>query len=117
MKKGKIILVSISAKTSLRNDREYIQREQSDGAEVIFLVMYPREDKKISEALSFELGCRCISGLSGGEALYICGGAELCISARLHTLIFASMAGCDIIGVGDDPKIRCFCEEKGGQLI
>lgn len=87
------------------------------GADVLIISMYPREDEKISKALALECGARCVFGLSGGEVLYLCGESDTCISTRLHLLIFGDMGGCELVGVGDDPKIKSFCEEKGGALI
>lgn len=113
------ILVSISGGSSrevYEKIRDEIKTRKSGGADVLIIPMYPREDEKISEMLAATCGARCVLGLSGGEVLYLCEGAELCISTRLHLLIFADIAGCRFIGAGDDPKIISFCEEKGGQL-
>ena len=79
--------------------------------------MYPKEDKKNSRRLSEECGCEVLSGLSGGELIYLFKNTELCISERLHALIFSKLGGCKFIGVGKDQKIIAFCKENGGLLF
>ena len=114
------VLVSVSGgvSRSLYNRiKSEIQARMSVGEDVIIVVMYPREDSQISEALSLACDCKIISDISGGELLYLCERSGVCISTRLHLLIFGERAGCKLIGGGDDPKINSFCEEKGGKLI
>ena len=114
------VLISLSGGTPravYEKIRAEIGARKSLGAEIIIISMHPREDKKISEALANEGGVRHVSGLSGGEVLYLCQNSRICISTRLHLLIFGDMAECCLIGAGDDPKIKSFCEEKGGRLI
>lgn len=114
------ILVAVSGHTSkdvYRKIREEINKQKAAGADVLIISMYPKEDQKISEKLSLDCEIKHVFGLGGGEVLYLCERAELCISTRLHLLIFADIAGCDLIGGGDDPKIISFCKEKNGQII
>lgn len=114
------ILVAVSGHTSkdvYRKIREEINKQKAAGADVLIISMYPKEDQKISEKLSLDCEIKHVFGLSGGEVLYLCERAELCISTRLHLLIFADIAGCELIGGGDDPKIILFCKEKNGQII
>lgn len=114
------LLVSISGGTS-RAIYERIKKEIKArarlGAEVIIVSMYPKEDDRISERLALECDCKLISGLSGGELLYLSAQSGVCISTRFHLLVFGERAGCELIGGGDDPKIIFFCKEKGGRLI
>ncbi len=114
------VIVSISGSVSrevYERVRFEVNSRRRAGAEVLVVVMYPREDARICERLALECEGSCISGLCTGEVLYLCEHAKLCISTRLHLLIFADMAGCSFIGGGEDPKIRDFCKEKGGLLI
>ncbi len=119
-KKGPLVLVSVAgggSKADLLHIREDIKRRKREGREVMILEMYPEEDRKKSSKLSEECECELLSGLSGGEIIYLCKNINLCISERLHALIFSKLAGCEFVGVGDDPKIIAFCKENGGLLF
>lgn len=114
------VLVSVSGHASAADYakiREEIRRSKSAAEDVLIISMYPREDDKISASLAAECGVRWISGLSGGEVRRLAERAELCISTRLHLLIFGDMSACSLVGVGDDPKIISFCKEKCGRLL
>ena len=114
------VLVAISGNSSpgvYAKIRDEVKARKKRGGGVLIISMCPREDEKISESLAIECGARSVSGLSGGEVLYLCEHAELCISTRLHLLIFADRTGCELMGAGNDPKIKCFCIENRGQLI
>jgi len=114
------VIVALSggvSKEVYRKIRDEVRSRKLAGAEIIIISMYPREDERICEALATSCGVSHVSGLSGGEVRYLCEHAELCISTRLHLLIFGDAAGCGLIGAGDDPKIISFCKEKGGRII
>ena len=97
---------------------EIIRREADalcrEGVRPIFVGMYPAEDRRISRRISVSLGGEYIDGLCAEELISLLRGAEICVSMRLHLLIFSSIAGTPFEGVGSDPKIRSFCEENGG---
>ena len=119
-KKRPLVLVSVSGRGSaedLLHICEDIKRRKREGRDVMLVEMYPKEDKKNSQRLSEECGCEVLSGLSGGELIYLCKSTELCISERLHALIFSKLGGCKFIGVGKDQKIIAFCKENGGLLF
>ncbi|MBO7249682.1 MAG: glycosyltransferase [Clostridia bacterium] len=119
-KKRPLVLISVSGGGSegdFLHICEDIKRRKRAGREVMLLEMYPREDRKKTSVLSDECGCEILSGLSGGEIVYLCQNIELCISERLHALIFSKLGGCNFIGVGKDQKIIAFCKENGGLLF
>jgi N-acetylglucosaminyldiphosphoundecaprenol N-acetyl-beta-D-mannosaminyltransferase len=114
------VLISISGACNALEYKiisDIVMHSKEEGALVVILDMYPSEDSKISEKISEEFGCRRVFGLCAGEIVYLCQNATLCVSMRLHALIFSKLGGCNFIGVGDDPKIRAFCEENGGLFI
>ncbi|MBE6596225.1 MAG: glycosyltransferase [Ruminococcaceae bacterium] len=80
---------------------------------MIVLSAYPREDRRISTVFCQEYGGIYVESLSGEELVTLLSGASLCISMRLHPLIFSHIAGIPFFGVGDDIKIKAFCEEYG----
>jgi polysaccharide pyruvyl transferase WcaK-like protein len=76
----------------------------------VYLVMHPKEDKKISEYLT-STNSRAYPADVGGDiskALAIVKSAEAVVAMRLHALIFASVFGVPMLGIAYDPKIRSF---------
>ncbi|MBO5415298.1 MAG: glycosyltransferase [Clostridia bacterium] len=94
-----------------------VRNMSNSGLLCVFVGMYPAEDKKISLGMSEAVGGVYIDGLSGGELTDILRGAELACGMRYHLLVFSKIAGIPFEGVGSDPKIRAFCEERGGKYI
>ncbi|MCL1794917.1 MAG: polysaccharide pyruvyl transferase CsaB [Oscillospiraceae bacterium] len=76
----------------------------------VYLVMHPKEDRKISEYLS-SLDKRAYLADVGGDiskALAIVRSAEAVVAMRLHALIFAAVFEVPMIGIAYDPKLRSF---------
>ena len=84
------------------------------GITPVFVCMYPREDREISRLISNEVSGRYVEGIGARELISLLGSATLACGMRLHLLIFAKIAGVEFEGIGEDPKIRAFCEERGG---
>ena len=98
----------------LRILERYLDELLSDGARLVFLPMFPREDSELCHKLSNMYGGVVAEGLSESYAVGLMRGAEMVCGMRLHALVFAAAAGVPFVGVGCDPKIECFCRESGG---
>ncbi len=85
----------------------------SRGLTCVFVGMYPKEDREISERMILEVGGKYIDALSAGELTALLSEADYACGARLHLLVLSKLAGVEFEGVGDDPKIVAFCEENG----
>ncbi len=85
------------------------------GITPIVIAMYPGEDREICGRLATDSGGRYAEGLSASELISILCNAELCVSARLHLLIFAKIAEIPFFALGDDPKLVAFCLENKGE--
>jgi len=96
----------------------YIKKKCSElssgGIKSVFVGMYPREDREISEKMAAEVGGHYIEDIDAGELAALLREAKQAIGMRLHLLIFAHLAGIAFEGVGEDPKIKAFCLENGG---
>ena len=51
------------------------------------------------------------------RALHILASAQFVVSARLHGMILAAVAGTPFAGIDYDPKVVAFCEETGAPLL
>ena len=92
----------------------YLSELLSEGARLVFLPMFPREDRALCHKLSGQYDGVVAEGLSESYAVGLMRGAEIVCGMRLHALIFAAAADVPFVGVGSDPKIECFCRESGG---
>lgn len=114
---GKYAVFAVSGRGSAR-ELDRVRREAytvcREEIRPIFVGMYPSEDRRISRRMSGELGGEYLEGLCAEELISLLRSAKVCVSMRLHLLIFSSIAGTTFVGVGSDPKIRAFCEENGG---
>lgn len=105
------------------DDREYSvikRRAESflkEGIKIIFVGMYPKEDRSLSRKLCREVGGIYIDDMDGRELVSLLRYAEMSVGMRLHLLIFSKAAGIPFEGVGKEPKIVAFCEENGGVVL
>lgn len=113
---GRYAVFAVSGKGSRAELDAVRQRAVSlrtAGITPVFVCMYPREDREISRLISAEVLGRYVEGIGARELISLLGGAALACGMRLHLLIFAKIAGVDFEGIGEDPKIKAFCEENG----
>lgn len=76
--------------------------------DIVFLLMQPPRDKKISRLTAEKTGDRAYvidEALSPAQLLGVVGGAEFVVGMRLHTLIYAAKCQTPVIGISYDPKI------------
>ena len=102
------------SEAELERVRRRVAALAADGIIPLFVCMYPREDREISRRMSAAVSGRCIEGIGANELIALLRGAHLACGMRLHLLIFAKIAGISFEGIGEDPKIKAFCEEMGG---
>ena len=90
------------------------------GIEVVFLPMQPSVDTAASREVAALMSSPAIvpeRNFSPRELLGIVRSAQLVVSMRLHTLIFAARAGTPLCGVVVDPKIEANLEMFGMPAI
>ena len=80
---------------------------------LVVVSMYKGEDREINKRFAKEVSARYVEGLSASELIYLAGKADLCLSARLHMLVFAKIASTPFESVGNDVKLVAFCDENG----
>lgn len=84
------------------------------GLRPVFLAMEPKTDRPVCERAAEELGATVIDAPASSELLIgLLARAELVISVRLHTLIFAAGVGTPLVGVSYDPKVEAFLNYLG----
>lgn len=104
-----------STQDEYRSAKKTAVELKEKGITPIVIAMYPAEDREICRTLAIDSGGRYAEGLSAFELISLLGNAELCISARLHLLIFARIADIPFYALGDDPKLAAFCRENKGE--
>ena len=85
-------------------------------AHVLLLPFHPRTDVQLAGDAAGQMSQPATvldSVLSPGEALGVIGRLKLLIGMRLHSLIFAALAGTPLLGISYDPKIDAFLESIG----
>lgn len=90
--------------------------QQKHGLHILFLLMQPARDRAMTERVrgqmtqsSYLLDATC----SPCQLMTMLGQAKLCLSMRLHTLIFAARMAVPSLGLVYDPKVASFLEELG----
>lgn len=90
-------------------------------ARVLPLPLYPSQDGPLLERLVAALGPYAVAwpeevspaDLSPWDWLELFGRLDLCLTMRLHGLIFAACAGVPFVALGDDPKLAGHVVELG----
>ena len=114
---GRFAVVTVNGRMGkgfLKLLSEQICELKHRGLDVILVPMFPKEDMRLTKRIAKELGGQVISVLSGRDLVGIMAKSEVVLGMRLHSLIFAFLAGVTFIGFGEDPKIEAFCRENGG---
>lgn len=86
------------------------------GAKIIFIPMFPDKDLTVSqEMVKLMKSPAQVLGesLTDKELLNLFSRLDLLIGVRLHSLIFAAVAGVPMVGIGYDPKIFSFLAQMG----
>lgn len=76
--------------------------------EVLFLLMQPKNDRKISQLTLDAVGNKAYlldEHLSPSQLLGIVDGADFVVGMRLHTLIYAAKCHTPVISISYDPKV------------
>lgn len=82
-------------------------------ADSIFIPFHYEQDAKVIETLSEQLGDTAYYVKDKhliDEMLSLIGNLDLLIGVRLHSLIYAAVAGVPMLGISYDPKIDAFLE-------
>lgn len=116
----KFAVFSISGRADKREYTLIKKRAESflrQGISLLFVGMYPKEDRAISQKLCRETGGKYIENINGRELIPLLRRAEAAVGMRLHLLIFSKAAGTAFSGIGKEPKIISFCEENQGEIL
>lgn len=84
------------------------RRLQASGRKVALMALHPREDAAELERLQGALGAPVWQAPDPARALERVADAGYVLSARLHGLIFAAVAGVPFAGLVYDPKVAGF---------
>lgn len=93
--------------------REWLLALRRGGVRLVFIIMYPKEDLKVSRRLCGELDGTLAHPLGISDVTELIRGASVVCSMRYHALVFAASVGTPFVGFGGEEKIRSFCEERG----
>ena len=92
----------------------WLARLRAKGIRLVFVPMFPKEDRALCRRLAKELGGGIALGCSEQDLVGLMHFTEVVASMRLHGLVFAAVAKSSFVGFGADPKIKSFCKENGG---
>jgi polysaccharide pyruvyl transferase CsaB len=82
------------------------------GVRIGIVVMYEREDGKISDEMSELLGKNILRGICFSDLCGLLKRAEGVYSMRLHALVAAKIAGCEMNPLSEENKIASYCREN-----
>lgn len=94
--------------------KKWLRGLNNDGGNLLFTVMYPKEDLKLSERICAEFGGKLVYPIGISDMAELIRASSLVCSMRYHALVFAAAAGTPFIGFGDERKVRDFCRSNGG---
>lgn len=86
---------------------------EKHGADILFIPMQRGPDTKISERVISNMKNRAYilrGSYSSDEILGIIGLLDVCLSMRLHSLVFAGARNVPMLGFVYDPKVKSFLE-------
>ncbi len=89
---------------------------RTHGMEILFLLMHPNRDRlataqvrQLMEEPSYLLDVTC----TPRDLMAVLGLSRLCVSMRLHTLIFSARMAIPCVGLVYDPKVDSYLKELG----
>lgn len=90
---------------------EHLARWRGQGWTVEFVPVGPGDGRLGAElkALFPELKVHPQPGLD--QVTEVFQGADLCLSMRLHGVIFSALSGCQPVGISYDPKVAAICRQ------
>ena len=94
--------------------RRLYARLIKQGFEPLFLGFQPGFDEEAMAAIGpvpYEITA------DPRRAMHVLASAQFVVSARLHGMILAAVAGTPFAGIDYDPKVVAFCEETGAPLL
>lgn len=94
--------------------KRWLYALKGDGEKLLFIVMYPKEDLKLSQRICDELGGTLVYPIGISDTAELIRASSLVCSMRYHALVFAAAAGTHFIGFGGERKVRDFCRLDGG---
>lgn len=98
----------------LRILREWLATLAAEGVKLVFVPMFPTEDRPLTHKLCREHEGILAENLCAEELVGVMAKAQVVCSMRLHALIFAASAGTPFVGFGGEDKVERFCRERGG---
>lgn len=98
----------------LRICLEWLAMLRAEGLQLLFVPMFPAEDRGVSRTWCRTWNGILGEGLSPSDLIGLMAHAQVVCGMRLHSLVFSTLAGTPFVGFGGDPKIMSFCHENGG---
>lgn len=85
---------------------------KKDDYKLVSVAIYPKEDRSAAREICKKYNGKYIEGLTASELCTLLASASACISMRLHPLIFSSLANTPYRSIGNDIKLKAFCDEN-----
>ena len=106
-------------RTMREHEKDFVSAAQyfadAHGLRPVLFAMQPNLDEPICRRIAAQISGAVVvpAPQSGAETLGLLSQAEIVVSVRLHTLIFAAGVGTPMVGVSYDPKVTGFLRELG----
>lgn len=91
--------------------QEQMRLWQNKGFGVEFIALGPGDLEMGRDLQESCAALRIHSGLTLDTLRQVFGGVDLCVSMRLHGLIFSALHDCLPIGLNYDPKVEAICQQ------
>ncbi len=109
-----VALRGVESKENIQRLSEFLNALTADGIKLVFVVMYPAEDLKMTLKMCESFNGILAYPLGASDVQAIMRRCCLVCGMRYHALVFAHSVGTPFIGFGDGEKIRRFCREHSG---
>ncbi len=106
-----VALRGVESRENVRRLGEFLHALVGEGMKLVFVVMYPDEDLKMTRKMCEYLGGVLAYPIGAADVQAIMRRCCLVCSMRYHALVFAHAVGTPFIGFGDSEKIRRFCRD------
>ena len=96
---------------------EWLAMLRGERIELLFVPMFPKEDRGVGLRVCQRLEGRWLEGISESDLVGVMQRSRAVCGMRLHALVLAHAAGVPFVGFGGEAKVHTYCRERGGLYV